>query len=112
MPGRPRTGKRRGALRSLQVDRIGHGTRAAKDDRLVEYLVEHRVPVELCPISNVRTGVVGSVSDHPTLRYLDLGMLVCINTDDPKMFHNDLTDEFLTLHRDLGIGTEQVAGSS
>ncbi|MEW6403867.1 MAG: adenosine deaminase, partial [Chloroflexota bacterium] len=46
-----------GAVRSLRVDRIGHGTRAAEDESLLDYLVEHKIPLELCPISNLRTGV-------------------------------------------------------
>lgn len=97
-----------GAVGSLRVDRIGHGTRAREDDGLVEYLAEQRTPIELCPISNVRTGVIGSVFDHPAKQYLDRGLLVCINTDDPKMFHNSLTDEFLTLRHELGMTPQDV----
>jgi adenosine deaminase len=96
-----------GAIRTLRVDRIGHGVRAAEDPELVQYLADHQIPVELCPISNVRTGVISSIDDHPALSYLDRGLLVCINTDDPKMFHNSLIDEFSELLR-IGLERDQV----
>ena len=97
-----------GAIRSLQVDRIGHGTRAAEDAELVEYLVDQQIGVELCPLSNVRTGVTASIDQHPARRFLDAGMLVSINTDDPKMFHNTLTDEFLALRQSQGISRDGI----
>jgi adenosine deaminase len=96
-----------GAIRALRVDRIGHGLRAAEDPELVQFLAEHQIPVELCPLSNVRTGVIASVDDHPVLDYLDRGLLVCINTDDPKMFHNSLVDEFSEL-RKIGLERDDV----
>ena len=57
-----------GAIRALHVERIGHGTRAEEDARLLEYLVQHRIPIEMCPLSNVRTGVVASYNEHPVRR--------------------------------------------
>jgi adenosine deaminase len=96
-----------GAIRSLRVDRIGHGVRAAEDPELVQYLAERQIPVELCPLSNVRTGVIASVDDHPVREFLERGLLVCINTDDPKMFHNSLVDEFSELRR-IGLERDQV----
>jgi adenosine deaminase len=96
-----------GAIRALRVDRIGHGARAAEDPELVRYLAEQRIPVELCPLSNVRTGVVDSVDDHPVLEFIGRGLLVCINTDDPKMFHNSLVDEFSELRR-IGLDRDDV----
>ena len=97
-----------GAIRALQVDRIGHGTRAVEDEELVDYLAQTRLPVELNPISNVCTGVVESVAAHPAKHYLQRGLLVCVNTDDPKMFHNSLSDEFLELESQLGMTRDDV----
>lgn len=97
-----------GAIRALDVDRIGHGTRAVEDESLVEYLAERQIPVELCPLSNVRTGVVDSIEQHPTKNYLDRGLLVCVNTDDPKMFHNTLADEFTELMRHQFLSRHDV----
>ncbi|UCB50812.1 MAG: adenosine deaminase, partial [Deltaproteobacteria bacterium] len=97
-----------GAIRSLRVDRIGHGTRAEEDEALLDYLAEHRVPLEMCPISNVRTGVVPSLEEHPVRRYFERGIMVTINTDDPKMFGNSLAEEFLLLEGKLGFSRDEI----
>ena len=82
-----------GAIRSLEVDRIGHATRAAEDDRLLDHLVDSGTPLELCPLSNVATGVISELRAHPIRRYFDRGAAVSVNTDDPAMFGNDLANE-------------------
>jgi len=90
------------AIRELGVERIGHGTRAWEDPELVEYLVDHRIPLEMCPVSNVRTNVVGSLWEHPIRRYFQAGMVVTVNTDDPKMFQTSLADEYRLLEQECG----------
>jgi adenosine deaminase len=97
-----------GAIRLLRVDRVGHGTRAEEDESLLDYLAEHRIPLEMCPISNVRTGVVHSLEAHPVKRYFERGMAVTINTDDPKMFGNSLAEEFLLLEEKLGFSRDEI----
>ncbi len=97
-----------GAVRSLQVDRIGHGTRAEEDESLLDYLAEHRIPLEMCPLSNVRTGVVSSLEAHPVRRYFERDILVTINTDDPKMFNNSLAQEYQLLEEKLGFSRRDI----
>jgi adenosine deaminase len=97
-----------GAIRSLKVDRIGHGTRAEEDDPLLDYLVEHKVPVEMCPMSNVRTGVVESYEEHPVRRYYERGIFLSINTDDPKMFGNSLAEEYMMLVEKQGFTPAEI----
>ncbi len=97
-----------GALRALEVDRIGHGTRAIEDPALVDHLQEKRVPVEMCPISNLRTGVVPSIERHPLRAFFDRGLLVSVNTDDPRMFGTSLEGEYLALARHQGFGLEEI----
>ena len=97
-----------GAIRSLRAERLGHGTRAEEDPALVDYLAEHRIPVELCPISNVRTNVVPSIDAHPVRRYFERGLLVTINTDDPKMFGNSLAQEFQALADVQGFTRDEI----
>ncbi len=92
-----------GALRWLEVDRIGHGTRAIEDAQLVALLAERRVPIEACPISNLRTGVVPSLDRHPIKSLFDAGVVVTVNTDDPKMFNTSLEDEYEALATSLGF---------
>jgi adenosine deaminase len=90
------------------VDRIGHGTRAEEDDALVGYLAEHRIPVEMCPLSNVGTGVVPSIRAHPIRRFAELGVHVTVNTDDPKMFGNSLAEEYALLETELGFTRDEI----
>ncbi len=97
-----------GAIRSLRVDRIGHGTRAEEDGALLSYLAEAQVPLEMCPLSNVRTGVVESLEKHPIRRYVELGIPISVNTDDPKMFGNSLAEEFRLLHERLGFSHDEI----
>lgn len=97
-----------GALRELQVDRIGHGTRATEDVALVEYLAKTRTPIEMCPISNLRTGVVARPEAHPVKEFFKKGLLVTVNTDDPKMFGNSLADELRMLEEKLGFSRDDT----
>jgi adenosine deaminase len=97
-----------GAIHSLRVDRIGHGTRAEEDESLLDYLAEHCIPLEMCPISNVRTGVVDSLEEHPIRRYFERGLIVTVNSDDPKMFGNSLAEEFRLLEGKLGFSRDET----
>jgi adenosine deaminase len=92
-----------GAVKELRVDRIGHGTRAFEDTSLISYLKEEETPLEMCPISNVRTGVVSSIENHPVRDYFDWGLNVFVNTDDPKMFNNSMDDEYISLIEKCGF---------
>lgn len=98
----------RGALEALRVDRVGHAVRAQEDPALLDELRRRRVALELCPVSNLRTGVVGRIEDHPVRRYFDEGLLVTLNTDDPKMFGNDLAGEYALLQSALGFSEAEL----
>ena len=97
-----------GAINALQVERIGHGTRAEEDERLVEYLAAQRIPIEMCPLSNLCTGVVARIEEHPVRRYFERGLLVTINTDDPAMFGNSLAEEYAVLEQKLGFSRDDI----
>ncbi|HSJ26988.1 MAG TPA: adenosine deaminase [Acidimicrobiia bacterium] len=90
------------AVEDLGVDRIGHGVRAVEDRELVATLVERQIPLEMCPTSNVRTGVVDSLASHPIRRLIEEGAFVTLNTDDPAMFGCSLAGEYAALHA-LGV---------
>jgi adenosine deaminase len=85
------------AIRELKADRIGHGTRAIEDNELLQYLAANKIPIEVCPISNLRTKVISSMKEHPVKNFIDMGIPVSINTDDPKMFNNSLSEEYQAL---------------
>jgi adenosine deaminase len=97
-----------GALRTLGVERIGHGTRAEEDETLLAYLSEKQIPIEMCPLSNVRTGVVVRIEAHPIRRYFDLGLLITVSTDDPKMFGNTIAEEYCTLETVFGFTPAEI----
>ena len=84
----------RGALEALQADRIRHGFRAIEDAGLVAELAERGIVLDVSPISNVRTGAVPSLEEHPLPELVEAGVLCSISTDDPAMFDTDLTREY------------------
>jgi len=86
-------GSVRGALDVLGADRIRHGIRAAEDPGLLSELADRGIVLDVCPISNVRTGVVRSLAEHPLPVLLAAGVQATINTDDPAMFGTDLAAE-------------------
>jgi aminodeoxyfutalosine deaminase len=84
----------RGALDALKADRLRHGFRAIEDDALVAELAERGTVLDITPVSNVRTGAVGSLEEHPLPRLVEAGVRCSISTDDPAMFDTDLTREY------------------
>ncbi len=97
-----------GAIRFLKVERIGHGVTAREDPQLVEYLKEKQIAIEMCPVSNLRTGAVRSIREHPIREFFDKGLLVTVNSDDPSLFHTDMNNEFLQLHKNLDFSLEDL----
>ncbi len=93
----------RGALEALQADRIRHGIRAVEDPELVAELAERQIVLDVSPVSNVRTGAVASLAEHPLPRLVEAGVLCSISTDDPAMFDTDLTRDY-DAARSLGVG--------
>jgi len=96
------------AIRYLGAERIGHGTRTREDADLEKYLAEHKIPLEMCPGSNVRTGVVSGFSGHPIREYFDKGLMVTVNTDDPKMFQTSLAEEYRQLEQICGFTKPEI----
>lgn len=96
------------SLDLLGVERIGHGVRAADNPDLVARLARDRVPLELCPTSNVCTGVVPDFAAHPFRAFDEAGIPVTVNSDDPPLFGTTLTDEFLVLARCWGYDADGI----
>ena len=84
----------RGAMLALKAERIQHGIRAVEDASLVAELAERRIPLAICPTSNLRLGVVASLDKHPLRELWDAGVVVSVNTDDPGFFGCDLVGEY------------------
>ena len=84
----------REALDALEADRIRHGIRAVDDPGLVRELAERRIVLDVTPVSNVRTGAVASLEEHPLPQLVAAGIPCSLSTDDPVMFDTDLTREY------------------
>jgi aminodeoxyfutalosine deaminase len=82
------------ALNVLGAERIGHGTSSAQDPVLLEHLANHRIPLEVCPSSNIATRAVATLEEHPLRAFVDAGVVVTINSDDPPMFGTTLNREY------------------
>jgi adenosine deaminase len=98
----------RQALDELKVSRIDHGVRCMEDARLVDRLVTERVPLTVCPLSNVKLRVVSRIEDHPVKRMLDRGLCVSLNSDDPAYFGGYITDNYLAVARAFSLSSAEV----
>jgi len=93
---------------ALGAERIGHGINAIRDARLLEHLRERDIPLEICITSNLVTGVVARVEDHPVRRLFDAGVPIILNSDDPAMFRCSLTGEFELAARQFGFTESEL----
>lgn len=98
----------RSAILDLQAQRIGHGVRAREDPCLVQFLADHSIPLEMCPVSNVRTKAVRCLAEHPIRQYFQAGVPVTVNTDDPKMFQTSLAEEYRLLEQECGFTQAEI----
>lgn len=109
-------GKVRDAIELLGAERVGHGIAAMHDPALAELLAERRIPLELCPTSNLRTGALArqlgraaaTLADHPLARLLAAGVPATLSTDDPAMFHTDLVSEYAGCISALGLSVAET----
>ncbi|MCI4355108.1 MAG: adenosine deaminase [Thermoplasmata archaeon] len=90
-------------------DRIGHGVRAIEDPRLVETLAASGLPLEVCPTSNVATGVYPSLAEHPFERLRAAGVTVTLNSDDPALFGSRLSEVYAAARDQWGYGDDDLA---
>jgi aminodeoxyfutalosine deaminase len=97
------------AVRVLGADRIGHGTSSAGDPALLEHLAEAGIVLEVCPTSNIATRAVATLDEHPLRTFVDAGVAVTINSDDPPMFGTTLNGEYAVAAGLLGLDESGVA---
>jgi adenine deaminase len=96
------------ALNDLQVERIDHGVRCLEDPALVAELARRRVPLTVCPLSNLKLCVVKDLRDHPMKRLLDAGLCAMVNSDDPAYFGGYLNANFVQTVEALGLTARDV----
>ena len=98
----------REALDVLEVVRIDHGNNALADADLVAELVRRRIPLTVCPLSNVKLRVVDDITAHPLKRMLDLGLLVTVNSDDPAYFGGYVNENYLAVAHALNLDRSEL----
>ncbi|MFQ5600616.1 MAG: adenosine deaminase [Candidatus Krumholzibacteriia bacterium] len=96
------------AVHYCGAHRIGHGTRLSEDPDLLAYVNDHRIALEMCLSSNVHTGVIERLEDHPIKRYLDAGLRVTLNTDNRLMSNTSVTREFLLGVEHCGLTVHDI----
>jgi aminodeoxyfutalosine deaminase len=99
----------RSALDALGADRINHGVRSIEHAALVAELAERRIPLSVCPTSNVVLRVVPTIEEHPLRRLWEAGVIVSVNTDDPGFFGCDLLGEYAIAGRLLDLDRQGYA---
>ena len=98
----------RQAVETVGAERIGHGFTAAQDARVLALLRERQIPLEVCPTSNLATGLLARLEDHPLPKFLAAGLEVTLNSDDPAMFGTSLEDEYLAAAEQFALSREQI----
>lgn len=96
------------ALDVLKVKRIDHGVRCLEDPKLVERLARERIPLTVCPLSNLKLRVVKKMADHPLKKLLDAGIVATVNSDDPAYFGGYVLENFIGVQYALNLSAEEV----
>lgn len=96
------------ALDVLGVERIDHGNRALEDAALVDRLRRDRIPLTVCPLSNLKLGVVDRLDRHPLRRMLDAGLVATVNSDDPAYFGGYVNDNYMRIAEALDLSAAEI----
>ncbi|MFW1806686.1 adenosine deaminase [Acinetobacter ursingii] len=96
------------ALDLLQVNRIDHGVRSDEDPALLQRLIDEKMPLTVCPLSNLKLCVVEDMAEHNIHRLLKQGVHVTINSDDPSYFGGYMNDNFLAVHAALNLSNDEL----
>jgi adenosine deaminase len=96
------------AIHVCGAHRIGHGCRLREDGDLLHYINDHRIPLEVCPSSNVQTGAVRDLSSHPMKLYAALGLRVTVNTDNRLVTDTTVSHELWHCHTKMGLSLADI----
>lgn len=100
----------RQAVELLGAERIGHGLAAARSPEVCALLRERQIPLEACPTSNLAMGLIPRWEDYPLPAFLEAGVILTLNSDDPALFDTSIEGEFLQAAQSFSLSRQQVAG--
>ncbi|MFA6535774.1 MAG: adenosine deaminase [Candidatus Babeliales bacterium] len=95
-------------IKRLHADRIGHGVTCIQDSELIKFLKQNKIPLEICPTSNICMGVFPDFKSHPLRKLWDAGLFLTVNSDDPALFGTDLNNEYKILVDHFGFGINDL----
>lgn len=96
------------ALDLLKVNRVDHGVRSEEDPKLMQRLIAEKMPLTVCPLSNLKLCVVNDMADHNIRRLLQQGVHVTVNSDDPSYFGGYMNDNFIAIAEALAINNDEL----
>ena len=96
------------AVHACGAHRIGHGVRLVEDGDLMNYINDHRIPIECCPSANLQTKAVKDARNHPIRLFFDQGLRVTVNTDNRLVTNTTMTDELYLLHKELNFTLDEI----
>lgn len=97
------------ALEQLQISRVDHGVRCTEDEKLVEHLAASRIPLTVCPLSNVKLGIFKEMSEHNIAALLERGVCVTINSDDPAYIGGYMVDNYMAVANAFKLSKAEMA---
>ena len=97
------------AVDLLKVSRIDHGNHSLDDNKLVQHLIDLKMPLTMCPLSNLKLKVVKDLKNHPLKTMMDKGLLVTINSDDPAYFGGYVNENYLAIAKALNLQKEDIS---
>lgn len=99
------------SIHTLKASRIGHGVQSIQNPKVIQDLIQHKIPLELCPTSNLITQAILHMKDHPLKKLMSAGVSVTINSDDPTLFDTTLTHEYEICIQKLGLTLYDIKSS-
>lgn len=97
------------SINYLAIERIGHGTSAIHDEKLMMFLIERQIPIEICVTSNIIiNGYIKKVREHPIRLFFDRGINVTLNSDDPTLFNSSICQEYFLLKEGFGFSKTEI----
>lgn len=96
------------AINLLKVSRIDHGNHSLDDEKLISFLSEKKIPLTVCPLSNLKLKVVDDLKKHPLKTMIEKGLMVTLNSDDPAYFSGYVTENYLALADSLNLSREEI----